>query len=70
MSISEMKYYVASAYPGYNWKNKVVRMNEQQLFAIFNRLKDAGKIKIESPYVKQEQRTERENRNEEMWFPF
>lgn len=44
MSDTSKRQDVAQAYDSVAWKNKVKRMTEQQIFAIWNRLKEQKRI--------------------------
>lgn len=41
-----MREYVEKAYPGDKWKEKVRKMSDSQVLAVFQRLSAIGKIRI------------------------
>lgn len=43
MSVMQMRDYVASSYKGDGWKRKVANMSDQQVIAIYYRLKKGEK---------------------------
>ena len=45
MNVTQMRARVAKCYPGPRWANKVQRMNDDQVIAIFYRLSKKGMIK-------------------------
>lgn len=45
MNINQMRVRVAECYPGPRWANKVRRMSDDQVIAIFYRLSKKGMIK-------------------------
>ena len=45
MNSVQMRDYVSKAYPGVAWKNKVSRMSDNQVLAVYTRLLHSGKLK-------------------------
>lgn len=45
MDANTMRDWVKSAYPGENWSNKVKKMPDSQIVALYNNLVKRGKIK-------------------------
>lgn len=45
MDICQMRDWVTSAYPGPNWKTKVNKMTDAQIYALYCSLVKQGKIK-------------------------
>lgn len=46
MTTEQMRSAVANAYTSLKWRNKVIKMSDAQVVAIFKRLREQGKIKI------------------------
>lgn len=46
MPVWMMREHVQKAYSGEKWRQKVERMSDSQILAIFQRLQQSGKIKI------------------------
>lgn len=44
MSIEQMRSEVMLAYPGEQWKNRVNRMGDGQVIAVYHRLSQTGKL--------------------------
>lgn len=44
MNTEQMRQALLRAYPSTSWKNKVTKMNEQQVFAVYTRLKNQKKL--------------------------
>lgn len=44
MNTEQMKQALLKAYPGNRWAEKVKKMSEGQVFTVYTRLKNAGKI--------------------------
>lgn len=45
MSVDAMRQAVVMAYPGDNWKKRVQKMSDDQVIAVYKRLRLMGKIK-------------------------
>lgn len=46
MDVQTMRRHVKGAYPGDKWANRVAKMNDSQIIAVFKRLQYQGKIKV------------------------
>lgn len=44
MTTEQMRQVILGAYPGPKWADKVKKMSEGQVFAVYNRLRNANKI--------------------------
>lgn len=44
MTIEQMRQALLKVYPGRNWQQKITRASDDQVFAIFTRLRNAGKV--------------------------
>lgn len=44
MSTEQMRQALISAYPGRQWQQKVIKMSEAQVFAVYTKFKNQNKI--------------------------
>ena len=45
MSVEQMRAYVIKVYDNPTWKNKVAKMRDGQIIAIYNSFREKGKLK-------------------------
>ena len=50
MNLHEMRNFISKAYPGQEWKNRVKKMGENQIIAIYYNLVNRGKPCITEGY--------------------